>query len=244
MIQVEDVRNGKTTFTDMAYRYILSRIWSHALKPGQSLRVKDLAAEMHLSITPVGRAIDRLVGEGFAEVKPGLGPFVRMPSVQDVLELYDARTMCETYAVQEGMQYVDETFLQKLSALVDAYDAAFMARDGTIETRIKTAEMDRELHLQVVSLWSNAQVLSWYTQMNVHIKSFQLARASYMRRIGALQEHRQIYEALEKRDCAAAIEALREHGEGSKESFMLNVEESSDEIQEILREREGQLVTV
>jgi DNA-binding GntR family transcriptional regulator len=152
--------------------------------------------------------------------------------------------MCETYAVQEGMRYIDEAFLQKLSALVDAYDAAFMARDGTIETRIKTAEMDRELHLQVVSLWPNAQVLSWYTQMNVHIKSFQLARASYMRRIGALQEHRQIYEALEKRDCAAAIEALREHGEGSKESFILNVKESSREIQELQREGEGYTAAV
>jgi DNA-binding GntR family transcriptional regulator len=223
LIQVEDVRNGKTTFTDMAYKYILSSILSHELKPGQKLRVKDLATDMQLSITPVGRAVDRLAGEGFVEFKPGLGPYVSAPSVRDILELYDARTMCETYAIQAGIQLVDDSFLHQLANHIEAYKVSFAAMDGSLETRRQAAEIDRELHLHIVSLWPNDKVHTWYSQMNVHIKSFQLTRTSYQRREGALQEHRLIYEALVCRDVTGAIKALHQHGAGSKESFLLNV---------------------
>jgi DNA-binding GntR family transcriptional regulator len=232
LIQVEDVRGGKTTFADMAYKYLLSRILSHTLKPGESLRVKDLAAEMRLSITPVSRAIDRLIGEGFLEIRPGLGPYVRSPSVQNILELFDARCMCEIHAVQRGMQNIDDTFLQKMASLVEAYEVAFAARDGAIETRIKAAEVGRDLHLHILSLWPNEYVLSWYTQMNVHIRCFQLARANYMRRDSATQEHRSIYQALANQDCAGAVEALHQHNEEAKKFFLLNVQETIRDMED------------
>lgn len=222
-----DLHEGKTTLADLAYRAILKAILSQELKPGQALRSKELAVAFAVSRTPVERALERLAGEGLVEFKPGRGPFVAAPTVAEILELYEARTMCEMYAVWEGIGQMDSAFLAEMERLLQANEAAIAARDGGFESLRVSATTDWQIHMHIVSLWPNSKVIEWYQQMNAHIRSFQLALIPALQRPETLQEHRAIYEALCIRNVLAAAETIRAHGRQSKAAFLHRVEMSN-----------------
>ncbi len=169
-----DIRAGKTTFADMAYRAILEGIVSHKLAPGSSLRAKELAEVLNISRTPIERALERLAGEGLVEFRPGLGPYVAEPSVSEILDLYDARMMLETHAIAEGIDRIDNAFLGRLLELIDRREEACRAIDGSYEMAYAAKDAGREPHLHVMSLSRNQRLLTWYRQVSVHIQSFRL----------------------------------------------------------------------
>jgi DNA-binding GntR family transcriptional regulator len=219
-MQSEDVRDGKTTFVDVAYKYILNGILSHQIKPGQALRSKELATVVKISPTPIDRALERLTGEGLVEFRPGKGPYVPEPSVSEILDLYDVRLMLEVYAVQEGIGHVDSQFLTVMEDVLKKHEVACEALDGTYERHRVWIEADRDVHTQYVSLWPNPKAQSWYRQIDVHIKSFLLTSVARFYREASMKEHRAIYQALEKRDVTAAMQAVREHSTLSRGAFL------------------------
>ncbi|MCL4499388.1 MAG: GntR family transcriptional regulator [Chloroflexi bacterium] len=222
VIQASDVRNGKTNFSHMAYRYILSRILSLDLKPGDSLRVRDLAPKLGISPPPIERALERLAGEGLVEFRPGKGPFVSEPTVSEVLELYDVRLMFELHAVREGIGQVDEPFLAQMDELLGVHETACNALKENYchSLHLALTKADSDVHFHLISLWPNRKVESWYSQASTHIKSFQLVRKSWFYREGTVEEHRAIYQALENRNVVAAIDAIRRHEMAARQSLL------------------------
>lgn len=219
MIPSTDLRKAKTNLSDLAYQHLLSAIVAHELPPGTHLRPQDLAQRMGLSQTPVKDALARLAGEGLVEHRAGLGPFVAEPTVSEVAELYDCRLMCELHALREGFLRLDDGFLMSVLRHLEAHEAALAARDGSYERQRLLAEADRDFHLSYMRVWPNEKALSWYCQLNVHIRS-DLVANKVGGRPGTLSEHRQIYDALVARDLERALRAVRHHVEASKVSFL------------------------
>lgn len=219
-MQSADVRDGKTTFADMAYRCLLNAIVSHEMRPGQPLRSKELAIALKISPTPIDRALERLAGEGLVEFRPGKGPHVSEPTVSEIIDLYDVRLMLELYAVQQGIERVDDGFLSKMEDLIRQHESACAALNGTYASHRAWIEGDRCVHAHYVSLWPNPKAQAWYRQIDVHIKSFMLTSAANFYREGSMSEHRAIYRALQRRDLPAAILAVREHSIVSREAFL------------------------
>lgn len=214
-----DLRVGRNSFSDLAYEYILKAIASHQFEPGDSLRPQDLAVATKLSPTPIKHALARLAGEGLVEFIPGSGPHVAAPSVSEILELFDARAMCEVYAIQEGLHRVDSGFLAKLDNLRSQYEAASTEVDRTREVFLRQLEADKDFHYHLVSLWPNRKVQTWYGQLNIHLKAYRLSHVPEYVRSSAVEEHRAICEAVEKRDVNQAVEAVRRHISAAKASF-------------------------
>lgn len=61
---------------DMAYRWLHRQILMNHFEPGQALVTRVLAAELHISTTPVRDALKRLESEGLVWVKPRSGCIV------------------------------------------------------------------------------------------------------------------------------------------------------------------------
>jgi DNA-binding GntR family transcriptional regulator len=219
MIQATDLRKAKTSLSELAYRHLLNAIVAHELPPGAPLRPPDLAQRMGLSPTPVKDALARLAGEGLVEYRPGLGPFVAAPTVAEIVDLYGCRLMCELHALREGFSRIDEPFIQEVRVLVDTHEAAMTARDGSYERQRQLAEADRDFHLSYLRLWPNSKAITWYTQLNVHIRSDLIANR-VGGRPGTLIEHREIFDALVARNLERALTAVRRHVEASRDSFL------------------------
>ena len=65
----------------------------------------------------------------------GLGPFVAEPTVDEILELYDCRLMCELHAVREGFTHIDHQFIVELGRHLDRHEAVWALGDETFESQ-------------------------------------------------------------------------------------------------------------
>src|SRR5919205_2279212 len=143
-MQIVDLRSAKNTLGELAYGHLLTAILSHELQPGTRLRPEDLAVTLGLSPTPVKHALARLAGEGLVVHRAGLGPFVAEPTVEEILELYDCRLMCELHAIREGFKHVDRPFIAELSRYLEVHEVACAARDETFDSQRAVIEADRD----------------------------------------------------------------------------------------------------
>ena len=78
------------------------------------LVLDDLARQLQVSRTPVRVALTRLVGEGLVQPAGRMGYQVVQQTPEALRNLYDVRLMCESFAVERGIENVTPEFLQQL----------------------------------------------------------------------------------------------------------------------------------
>ena len=121
LFQPHDVRSLR----DRAYDDIREAILTGALRPGERIKERDVAAQMGISTTPVKEALRRLEQDGLVVSQPRrgavVGPLVLTPPAEILqiradLEGYAARLAAEKMPATQKALLVDE--LEALDALV------------------------------------------------------------------------------------------------------------------------------
>lgn len=107
---------GSTLVADQVYELLAQRIFDGQLAAGDRLPVRDLAAQVGTSVMPVRQAIRVLVENGLAVTHPHRGARVREFTVQELLALYEVRTLLEVEAARKGALRVNDTDLQEMRA--------------------------------------------------------------------------------------------------------------------------------
>ncbi len=222
-----DLRRGKVNYSDVAYEFILKEILSQSFRSGDALRPESIAEAVSLSPTPIKQALARLAGEGLVQLRAGQCPRVADPSREEILEMFDIRSVLECHAVLQGTRGASGRFLGELDNLVDRLAAAVAARSTDYESRKRTAEIDIEFHQHIMTLWPNKRVQAWYRQLNVLLRPFNLAPNTDSRMTPTLQVHRAIAERIKARDAAGAADLLREHIASGSRTFLAGVARGS-----------------
>lgn len=229
---LDSIRLTKTTFVDSAYEAILQAILTHELRPGERLRSKELAKSLSISRTPVERALERLAGEGLIEFKPGSGPFVFQPSVDDVLDLYDLRVMLELFGVSYAVADHGTDFLSQLEQANEKFSAESSRGETDIGSYIRTSKADKEFHVQLLSACPGGQFSELYDQVTTRIMMAQFAKFGAFFRAGAVQEHEVIVDALRSGDAGDIAVAVYDHVESARSVFITRSREHQLEISE------------
>lgn len=211
-----DLRQSRPSLADLAYDNILKSILSHELRPGEKLRPEELAGSMNISPTPVKHALAKLAGEGLVEFKAGLGPSVVAPSEQEMLELCECRTVCEVDAVLHGIHRVDDTFLVRLSHVIENCEAAVAATTDDYSSQQLYRSWDDQFHFHLVSLWHNSVMETWYRHIKNRLCVYEMvwagiASTGTSRPREVIAEHGAIYRALLGREPRGASEVVRQH---------------------------------
>ena len=91
---------------DRVYDLLREHLRSGRVKWGEQLREADLAAQLHVSRTPVREALARLASEGLVEAQ---GRSFAVPSLtdEDLEDIYDLRLLLETEAVRQAAARAD-----------------------------------------------------------------------------------------------------------------------------------------
>ena len=76
---------------EKAYRLIIRLILNHQYRPGDLILESNLSEQFGLSSTPINKALNRLVAEGFLEKRRKRGYFIPLPTPQDAKEIFFAR---------------------------------------------------------------------------------------------------------------------------------------------------------
>jgi DNA-binding GntR family transcriptional regulator len=92
--------SGHRTLAEKAFAMLHDAIIVGALRPGERLPISDLAEAMHLSQMPIREALRRLDADGLVENIPHRGASVAAVTVEDLVEVYDARLLLEIPAIE------------------------------------------------------------------------------------------------------------------------------------------------
>src|SRR5947207_10018751 len=128
MTGMTDRSPSSVSRADEAYVGLKRMILKNEVLPGQWLRLRDTAARLRMSRTPVGDAFRRLEHEGFVTLVPQVGARVRTWTVDEIAEGIELRAALEAL-VAGGCAVVAKDWqiaqLRVLAEKVDHDDEAF-----------------------------------------------------------------------------------------------------------------------
>lgn len=173
-------------------------------KPGDRMRENDIADWLKVSRTPVREALRLLEAEGLLVFEPWRGVVVAALDRHQIVELYEVRAALEGLAAGLAARYMGDNELHLLGDLIEKIEAVDDPQD--------TARLNRRFH-EAIYIGSHNRFLM--QNLNALSSSLALLRGTTFQVPGRIAEvrteHRAIYDAIKRRDEAAAEAAGREH---------------------------------
>ncbi|WP_019015442.1 GntR family transcriptional regulator [Elioraea tepidiphila] len=119
---------ARHSLSGRVYAELRDALMHGRLKPGQRLKLHELAEAMDVSETPVREAVFQLIREGGLEMRTGSAIRVVRLSLADYLELRRIRLLLEGLAAEEAARHADRSVVAALAAehavLTQAEDTA------------------------------------------------------------------------------------------------------------------------
>ena len=216
------------TLADIASHRLAQSIVTGELAQGQKLNEAELAESFGMGRGPLREALRHL--EGMRLVK-------RIPNAGARVVVLDRKTLSDLYAVREALegmacriaatQMTDEE-IDQLRKLLDQHEAQIRKQGGKVYSQ---KEGDLDFHYQIARGSRNQMLMDMLGG-----EQYQLLRMCRYRtsrnaeRTGpALQQHRQIVDALAQRDGELAEMLMRRHIQGAWHSIsaMITKEEEA-----------------
>ena len=198
------------TLVERVYDSTRKAILEGRYKPGQRLRLQDIAAENAASFIPVREALRLLEVGRLVEIIPNKGARVAEISEADMVDAYDLRLLLETMALERACTRITPEEISHARALHEAMMDAFAT--GMVE---KASILHRDFHL---TLYSAARS-DWL----IHVIELLMASTDRYRRLltparpskahlrKTSDQHLWILEAVAQADPLAARKVLHDH---------------------------------
>jgi len=195
------------TLTTRVQQEIERRILTGEIKAGARIGEAALADSLGVSRGPVREAMRGLERAGLVEIAANRGAIVRSIGLDEVVSLYELRGAIFAYACERVARRRTDAVVAALRREVVAMEEA-VARDE-LETYYR---LNVAFHASLLELSGNARARSTYEGVVKEMHLFRRRSLSKVPNVGAsLAEHREILDAIERGDEAAAREAGRLH---------------------------------
>src|SRR5680860_299472 len=199
---------------EVVYAELKRRILSLELAPGQRLKEAELAEGLEVSRTPLREAIKLLLADDLLEQLPTGGVVVPKLAVRDIDELYTCR------AALEAEQAADAT--RKATAAELSILTATVARNALlVEFADDAMEVGHSLHQMISDIADNTWAMRLHQQVDGHMARYRkLTNSTQERRNQALQEHRNIVDAITAGEPEMAAQVARDHVLAARDQAM------------------------
>jgi len=199
------VTSRPPTKADSAYSELRRAIVTGEIAGGVPLDEVELAEMFGLGRTPTREALKRLAVERFVLWLPRRSPIVAEMSVQDVKRLFEARAAMEDCVCQISATRITDAQVDRLNELCDGLGAALRSGDS-----YGAVEIDFELHNLIAEGSQNKYLAHTIATLNsgalrLWFQTFEQIPEPE----DAVVAHKQIVDALARRDPEAASEATR-----------------------------------
>ncbi|MBU3561430.1 GntR family transcriptional regulator [Polynucleobacter hallstattensis] len=197
---------NRPLYEDVAER-LREQIFSHELAPGSWLDEQSLAAAFGISRTPMREAIKVLAVEGLVTSKMNKGSYVTEVDRRDLEQIFTVLSLLEGQAAKETAINATEAQLTQLDDLHHRLEKAAADRDigQFFEFNVKFHELIQEI---AGNKWMNGVIDDLRKVLKLQRRD-SLSRGD--RLLSSLLEHREILQAILKRDPIAAELAMRNH---------------------------------
>jgi DNA-binding GntR family transcriptional regulator len=197
---------------EQVYTMLKARIHDFELVAGDRFSEADLGARLGVSRTPVREALFRLRNEGFLDVEPKLGWFVKPIDFAKLEQLYDLRVVLELASVLRLCARAEDPL--ELDALKDIWLVPLAER--LTDARQVGAD-DEQFHATLVRAAGNDEMARVHWDVTERIRIIRRLDFTRPDRIEATYaEHAKILRAVIQRKADQAQLLLRTHIEQSK----------------------------
>lgn len=140
-----------STYSKVAYDYILDALQRGAFVPGQDISEATIAATLDISRVPVREAIIRLQNEGYLDIFPKKGTFVAKYSFHEILDIYNIRLAQEPQFIARSCEDLLPAEIEKLREF-RAYNQKYVNNTSYVVQSGEFFVQDINLHLFLFTL--------------------------------------------------------------------------------------------
>lgn len=156
-----------------------------------------------MSRTPVREAIKQLVADGLVEMR-GRENVVTALTASDVQEVYELRSLLETFALKKTINLIPEF---KLNEIDNKFRSAYQAKDWDIYLKVDTEFHELITHIAGYErLKQFLKILKAQTARTRHVSSYNPYRMDR-----SIEEHQEIIKWIRERNLDEAEKALAYH---------------------------------
>jgi DNA-binding GntR family transcriptional regulator len=225
------VPTQRITRRQIAYRHVLRRLVARGFPVGQTVREVQLAKELRMSRAPIREALHQLANEGWLQMIPGRGGFVREHSRREIIELFDLRQCLEAYAAYRAATRIKSSELAQLDDTCRAMSEVLReVKDGRFEKlsepmALKFARADTVFHTVIGKASRNQQLQASMRNLRLLVRSVtHQPDPSLFHLLTVLTTvykfHRRVISSLRRKDAAGARRWMNRYVRESKRRFL------------------------
>ena len=168
---------------------------------------RTLAEQLGISRTPIREAIMRLEQEGFLEIQPRRGVYIRRKTLDEILEMITVWAALESMAARLACTEASDEEIAALRRIGTAFTA------GGAKAHINEySEANIEFHLHILRMSKCSMLEEIAAGLFTHLKAVRRKAATDTDRADrSVVDHMAIIEAIEARDAELAAKLVREH---------------------------------
>jgi DNA-binding GntR family transcriptional regulator len=197
----------RSSTTDRVAATLRRALFDGVLPPGTALRENELSRRLGVSRGTLREALRLLEAEGLVSREPNRGVVVKLLSPAELADLYQARRVVETGAVEAIALPLDDVRMAALHKALNTYGAALEEGDEQAITEAHIA-----FHVELVALSGNRRLAQVAATL---LGEMRLALAAADRRHhdapAQLAAHRHMVDAIGGGDARALAAAVAEH---------------------------------
>jgi DNA-binding GntR family transcriptional regulator len=202
----EDGVLTRGVLAEYAKERLLQRIMDGSYPPDSRIVETRVAREFGTSQAPIREALRGLEALGVVEITPFRGTRVRQPDLHELVEAYVVRTDLEVLGARLGLSKIKSSDLDDLCDLAKQMREAAAAGD-----RHAVATADAGFHGRLIKLAGNATLERLWSSLEPFSRTYITLVVPGSDLVWSAHIHDPILEALQRRDRAAVVRALRHH---------------------------------
>ena len=216
-----DTNLDQGSLSDQVYERLLSWIVDGTLPSGTELTTAGLAKQLHISRTPIIRALQNLVFDGLVEWPIRKPPRVATLSADDVTQVFQVRSYLEAFAAELASERMPQEVCSELIASFKEIQTTTTTADWIP----RAYELDLRLHRTIAHHCGNH-----YLEKDIH-RFLRLVRVGFSFTadiptvLQGIHDHIAILEAIEAGDPASARLAMSGHLLGTRDVLLAVLQE-------------------
>lgn len=187
------------------------------IKPGERLLEPDVAKMLGVSRTPLREAFLQLEAEDFVRVTPRRGAVVSELSVKDAEEIYVVKSALESLAARLASALMTDEIVDKLVSVNDQMEKKAKAKEPDYRALLDLNSMFHRIIVETTKNEKLMQIVNHLRNQTLRYNFIYLSVLSHLEE--SIEEHRQIIDALCRRDGAAVEILMKNHGENAQRSL-------------------------
>ena len=197
--------------------FLRADILNGVFEAGSRLTTKEICDRYGVSNVPVREALRTLESEKLVEISAYKGATILQIDEEYISNIYGILRTLQLLIYEKALPFLTE---EKIQYIREVNEAIGVLRDSR-EDRLRYMELDNIFHNNIISLSSNKPAVEMYDTYYKMIAAIRKAAYTpeYTRMRAAYEEHKELVEALEKKDVLLLKLAVDRHGIGAEKNF-------------------------